>query len=99
VERQVRTFEMPGAGLPGFDKHARNIARAGIYDVPTHLERIVEPTVMRDWGIGQVELPAGPGNELRDKLFEFMGRLRRVGARLQERAAARERTSERGKVS
>jgi acyl-[acyl-carrier-protein] desaturase len=93
VERQVRTFEMPGAGLPGFDQHARNIAKAGIYDVPTHLTRIVEPTVMRDWGIDQVELPAGPATELRDKLFEFMGRLRKVGARLQDRAA-RDRTAE-----
>jgi hypothetical protein len=67
--------------------------------VPTHLERIVEPTVIRDWAIDQVELPAGPANELRDKLFEFMGRLRKVGARLQERAAARERSGEREKVS
>jgi acyl-[acyl-carrier-protein] desaturase len=91
VERQVRTFEMPGAGLPGFDEHARNIARAGIYDVPTHLERIVEPTVLRDWGIDQIELPSGPATEMRDKLLEFMGRLRRVVARVQERSATREK--------
>lgn len=95
IERQVRTFEMPGAGLPGFDEHARRIAKAGIYDVPIHLTRILEPTVLRDWGVEDLELPAGPATEMRDKLFEFMGRLRRVVSKLQERAAARSEQPER----
>jgi acyl-[acyl-carrier-protein] desaturase len=95
IERQVRHFEMPGAGIPGFDEHARRIAKAGIYDVPIHLTRIVEPTVLRDWGVEGLELPAGPATELRDKLFEFIGRLRRVVSRVQERAAAGTEQSER----
>lgn len=89
IERQVRTFEMPGTGMPGFDDHARRIAAAGIYDVPTHLTRIVEPTVLRDWGLEQIELPSGPADELRERLVEFIGRLRRVVGRIQERAAAK----------
>ena len=32
IERQVRTFEMPGTGIVDFGQHARAIARAGIYD-------------------------------------------------------------------
>src|SRR3546814_15552291 len=31
IERQVRTFEMPGTGIIGFDAHAKAIAKAGIY--------------------------------------------------------------------
>jgi len=89
IERQVRTFEMPGTGMPGFAVHARRIAAAGIYDVPTHLTRIVEPTVLRDWGLEQIELPSGPADELRERLVEFIGRLRRVVGRIQERAASR----------
>ena len=88
IERQVRTFEMPGTGIQGFAEHARRIARAGIYDVPTHLTRIVEPTVLRDWDIEHLELPSGQATELRDKAVEFVGRLRKVVARMQERAAA-----------
>ena len=91
IERQVRSFEMPGSGLPGFDDHARRIAKAGIYDVPIHLTRILEPTVLRDWGVETLELQAGPATEMRDKLFEFIGRLRRVVARVQERAARTEK--------
>lgn len=88
IERQVRTFEMPGTTMPGFNDHARRIAAAGIYDVPTHLTRIVEPTVLRDWGVEQLELPSGPADDLRERLVEFIGRLRRVVARLQERKAS-----------
>ena len=32
IERQVRTFEMPGAGIEDFKAHARVIADAGVYD-------------------------------------------------------------------
>ena len=32
IERQVRTFEMPGTGIIDFDAHALAIAKAGIYD-------------------------------------------------------------------
>ena len=88
IERQVRTFEMPGAGIDGFAEHAHRIAKAGIYDVPTHLTRIVEPTVLRDWDIEHLELPSGQASELRDRAVEFVGRLRRIVSRMQERAGA-----------
>ncbi len=95
IEQQVRTFEMPGSGLPGFEEHARRIAKAGIYDVPIHLTRIVEPTVLRDWDIEALELPSGPATEVRDNLFAYIGRLSRIVAKLQERNAARASRAER----
>src|SRR5438105_6099903 len=33
IERQVRDFEMPGTGIPGFSRHAAAIAAAEIYDL------------------------------------------------------------------
>ena len=39
IEHQVRTFEMPGTGIPDFDAHAQRIARAGIYDFPSTTTR------------------------------------------------------------
>ena len=32
IERQVRSFEMPGAGIEDFKTHARVVADAGVYD-------------------------------------------------------------------
>ena len=36
IERQVRTFEMPGTGIVDFEVHAKAIAKAGIYDFTVH---------------------------------------------------------------
>ena len=33
IERQVREFEMPGTGIPGFKRHAQAIANAGLYNL------------------------------------------------------------------
>ncbi|MFM7820135.1 MAG: acyl-ACP desaturase, partial [Actinomycetota bacterium] len=33
IERAVRTFAMPGTGIPDFERLAREIARVGIYDL------------------------------------------------------------------
>ena len=43
IERQVRTFEMPGAGIEDFKTHARVIADAGVYDFASHHDQILVP--------------------------------------------------------
>src|SRR3546814_1825203 len=55
IERQVRTFEMPGTGIIGFDAHAKAIAKAGIYDFAAHHDQILVPVVLRNWGIEKLE--------------------------------------------
>src|SRR5215207_652016 len=45
IERQVRTFEMPGTGILDFEVHAKAIARAGIYDFAVHHDQILVPVV------------------------------------------------------
>ena len=50
IERQVRTFEMPGAGIPDFAAHATAIAAAGIYDLVLHHDQVLVPVVLRHWG-------------------------------------------------
>ena len=49
MEEQVRTFTMPGTGIPGFTEHAKRIAAAGIYDLSVHHEQILVPVVLRTW--------------------------------------------------
>ncbi len=55
IERQVRTFEMPGTGIIDFEQHARAIARAGIYDFAVHHEQILVPVVLRHWNVEALE--------------------------------------------
>ena len=55
LERQVRTFEMPGTGILDFEAHAKAIAKAGIYDFGIHHDQILVPVVLRHWGVEALE--------------------------------------------
>src|SRR6478752_4545752 len=55
IERQVRTFEMPGTGIPDFTAHASAIAAAGIYNLLLHHDQVLVPVVLRHWGIETIE--------------------------------------------
>jgi acyl-[acyl-carrier-protein] desaturase len=46
----VKTFAMPGTGIPGFQRKAVEMALAGIYDVRQHRDEVLAP-VLRFWGV------------------------------------------------
>jgi len=87
IERQVRTFEMPGTGMPSFKEHAHRIADAGIYDVPIHHAQILEPVVLREWRIAAVERLDGAAEAARDRLVEAISKLGRIAERVRQRRA------------
>jgi acyl-[acyl-carrier-protein] desaturase len=85
IERQVRTFEMPGTGIVDFEQHARAIARAGIYDFSVHYEQILVPVVLRHWDIaGLVGLDA-QGEAARAALLDRIERIGAIGNRIASR--------------
>ena len=85
IERQVRDFEMPGTGIPGFTRHAAAIARAGIYDLPTHHEQIVVPVVLRHWRVDRLEGLTPDGEAARTRLLELVERIGTMARRQAER--------------
>jgi len=87
IERQVRTFEMPGAGMPEFKAHAKRIADAGIYDVPIHHAQILEPVVLREWRITAIERLDGAAEAARERLVDAIGKLGRIAERISQRRA------------
>ena len=92
IERQVRTFEMPGTGILNFANHARAIAKAGIYDFRVHHDQILVPVVVRHWGIEQLTGLNDEAEQARDALMTYIGRIGKAGQRQAER---RERLLER----
>jgi acyl-[acyl-carrier-protein] desaturase len=92
IERQVRTFEMPGTGILNFANHARAIAKAGIYDFRVHHDQILVPVVLRHWGIEQLTGLNDEAERARDALLTYIGRIGKAGQRQAER---RERQLER----
>src|SRR6476661_9740963 len=55
IDRQVRSFEMPGAGIKDFKTHARVIADAGVYDFASHHDQILVPVVFKHWRVEQLQ--------------------------------------------
>jgi acyl-[acyl-carrier protein] desaturase len=71
IAREVINFQMPGSTMPGFAENALKIAKAGIYDLRSHLDDVVRP-VLRFWGVFEREDFDGQGARARDELAAFL---------------------------
>ena len=80
MERQVREFEMPGTGIVDFDRHARAIAKAGIYDFQIHHDQILVPVVLRHWGVEQLTGLSDAAERARESLLKRIERIGRAAA-------------------
>lgn len=89
LEQQVRTFAMPGTGIPDFDHHASLIAQAGIYDLQIHHEQILAPVVMRQWDAGNIAGLSAKGEQAQERLLKRMAKSEKVAKRYAERRAAK----------
>jgi acyl-[acyl-carrier-protein] desaturase len=87
IDRQVRTFEMPGTGICDFQRHALAIARAGIYDYSLHHDQVLVPVVLRQWGLESVEGLDAEAEKARERALRHMRRLRRAADRFVENRA------------
>lgn len=89
IERAVRTFAMPGTGIPDFERLSREIARAGIYDLLIHHDQILQPVVMRHWKLEQLTGLSDEAENAREALFKRIDRIGKVGAKMaSERVSA-----------
>jgi acyl-[acyl-carrier-protein] desaturase len=85
LERQVRTFEMPGTGILDYEEHAKAIARAGIYDFAIHHDQILVPVVLRHWNIEALEGLDAEAEKARADMVKRIGRIGKAGKRLADR--------------
>ena len=85
LERQVRTFEMPGTVIVDFEQHAKAIARAGIYDFGIHHDQILVPVVLRHWNIEALEGLDAEAEQARADMVKRIGRIGKAGKRLADR--------------
>lgn len=88
IDAEVRGFEMPGTGIAGFGAHASAIAGAGIYDVAIHYDQILTPVVLRGWGVEEIKGLDADAERARDRLIDYLARVKRVAARQSDQRAA-----------
>ena len=89
IERNVKGFEMPGTGIPDFAAHAKAIADAGIYDFAAHHDHILQPIVVKHWGLESLEGLTPEAEEARASTLTFIDRVGKAGRRMADRRAAR----------
>ncbi len=85
MERQVRTFEMPGQGIVDFARHAMAVAKAGIYNYLLHHDQVLVPAVMRQWRLADLEGLSSLAEEARGRLVRRIERIGHAGRRMVER--------------
>jgi acyl-[acyl-carrier-protein] desaturase len=88
IERQVKEFEMPGTGIPGFARHAAAIANAGIYNLALHCEQILKPVILRHWALEKLEGLNAEAEAARERVLVQIDRLSRLAVKMTERAQA-----------
>ena len=89
IDRQVRTFEMPGAGIPDFSTHARAIADIGVYDFKSHHDHILVPVVFKHWRIEQLQNLKAAAEQARERVINHIERVGLAAKRMVARRARR----------
>jgi acyl-[acyl-carrier-protein] desaturase len=82
----VKTFAMPGTGIPGFQRKAVEMALAGIYDVRQHRDEVVAP-MLRFWGVFDIQGLSAEGERARTELADFMEALEKQALRFEDKRA------------
>jgi acyl-[acyl-carrier-protein] desaturase len=80
----VKKFEMPGAGIPGFQRKAVEMAVEGIYDQRQHHDEVIMP-VLRYCKVFEMDGLSGEGEKTRTELAEFLGELDASASRFVEK--------------
>ena len=86
IERQIREFEMPGTGIANFNRHAKAIAQAGIYNLEQHHGQILLPVVMRWWKLESIEGLSPEAELARERTIRAIERTGELARRLAARA-------------
>src|SRR5687767_660170 len=87
IEAEVREFAMPGVGIPNFDAHAKAIAKAQIYDMLIHHDKILVPVVLNHWKVEELTGLTPEAEQARDKLLQRIGRIGKAARRMRDRVA------------
>jgi acyl-[acyl-carrier-protein] desaturase len=84
ILKVVRNFEMPGTGIPGFQRKAVEMAVEGIYDLRQHKDEVLAP-ILRFWKVFELEGLSDEGEGARTELAEFMEDLEKQALRFEDK--------------
>ena len=80
----VKNFQMPGSGIPGFQRKAVEMAVEGIYDLRQHKEEVLDP-VLRFWKVFELQGLSAQGEAARTDLAHFLEGLEKQALRFEDK--------------
>jgi acyl-[acyl-carrier-protein] desaturase len=86
MRKVYENFNMPGTVVPKFRRRAALAARAEIYDLRIHAEKVIAP-VLREWKIDTIEGLTPEADEDREAVLAMPGMLVERAKRLEARAS------------
>jgi acyl-[acyl-carrier-protein] desaturase len=75
---------MPGIGIPGFLRRSIDIAKAGVYNLRIHHDRVLMPLI-EQWGIASMEGLSAKASEIQDKIMELPAQIMAKAERFEAR--------------
>ena len=77
LEEVVKEFDMPGKGIPDFDKHSKLIAISGIYGATEFLGSVLRPCI-EEWGVNKLGNLNSKAENAREMLNKRLARLEKL---------------------
>jgi acyl-[acyl-carrier-protein] desaturase len=74
IHRVFDNFQMPGVAMPNFLRRSIDVAKAGVYNLRIHHDRVVQPLI-KDWRIGELTGLPPAAAELQDKIMALPAQL------------------------
>lgn len=70
IQHVFENFAMPGTGMPNYVKRATEMAKAGVYNLRLHHDRVILPLI-RDWGIEKLDGLNATAAEIQERIMKF----------------------------
>jgi acyl-[acyl-carrier-protein] desaturase len=86
IYRAFAGFEMPGTVIPGFLRRSIEIAKAGVYNLRIHHDRVIQP-LLREWNINAIQGLNTRAAEFQDKLMNLPAQIIAKAERFEGRFA------------
>ena len=86
IYKTMLNFQMPGIGIPGFLRRSIDIAKAGVYNLRIHHDRVLVPLI-EQWGIGSMDGLSAKASEFQEKLMELPAQIMAKAERFEARFA------------
>ncbi len=80
------TFQMPGTGIDDFDRKAKQIARAGIYDLRIHHDEVVTP-LLRHWKFFDLDGLDAQAEQARTNVAQYLEAVDGLARKYEEKRA------------